>query len=221
MSINALYNMPSSFGSSIIASQFFGWLHPSIFSWTTQVRFPNELLKIWLLRFFLSTVITYIKFKRKILTWTGVRTRNSRSLVWRSAIELSWFLFQNIFKLSSWNVCHFYKTVWSMTLHAIYWSLSELVINRWQVVSLVIQSCRSGSHFKRRVWRWIGINAEKSLSRPFLISILLPFWRAVRSYRPHLEERDPIWGDDWSHTPFIRRSPSWASWGFLLDVAAL
>ena len=26
--------------------------------------------------------------------------------------------------------------------------------------------------------------------------------------RPHLEERDPICGDDWSHSPFIRMSPS-------------
>ena len=31
---------------------------------------------------------------------------------------------------------------------------------------------------------------------PFLLPFLLPSWRAVRSYRPHLEERDPIWGDD-------------------------
>ena len=38
--------------------------------------------------------------------------------------------------------------------------------------------------------------------------------RAVQSYRPHLEERDPIWGDDWSHSPFIRRSPSWGFPGF-------
>ena len=34
------------------------------------------------------------------------------------------------------------------------------------------------------------------------------------SYRPHLEERDPIWGDDWLHSPFIRRSPSWGFLGF-------
>ena len=45
-------------------------------------------------------------------------------------------------------------------------------------------------------------------------SLLLPSWRAVRSYRPHLEERDPIWGDDWSHSPFIRRSPNWGFLGF-------
>ena len=51
----------------------------------------------------------YINFKRKIWTWTGIWTRTSRSLVWPSAIELSWFLFQITFKLSSWNVCHFYK----------------------------------------------------------------------------------------------------------------
>ena len=38
---------------------------------------------------------------------------------------------------------------------------------------------------------------------------LFPSWRAVRSYRPQLEEREPIWDDDWSHSPFIRLSPSW------------
>ena len=30
----------------------------------------------------------------------------------------------------------------------------------------------------------------------------------MQSYRRHLEGRDPIWGDDWSHSSFIRRSPS-------------
>ena len=43
---------------------------------------------------------------------------------------------------------------------------------------------------------------------------LLPSWRNLRSYRHHLEEWDPIWGDDWSHSPFIRRSPSWGFQGF-------
>ena len=47
------------------------------------------------------------------------------------------------------------------------------------------------------------------LPHHFLHSFLLLSWRAVRSYRPHLDERDPIWGNDWSHSPFIRRSPSW------------
>ena len=36
-------------------------------------------------------------------------------------------------------------------------------------------------------------------ARRFLNSILLSAWRAVRSYRPNLKERDPIWGDDRSH----------------------
>ena len=36
--------------------------------------------------------------------------------------------------------------------------------------------------------------------RPFLISFLLHSWQAIRSYRPNLEIRDPIWGDDWSHS---------------------
>ena len=50
--------------------------------------------------------------------------------------------------------------------------------------------------------------------RPFLNPFLLPSWRAVRSYKPRLEERDPTWGDDWSHSSFIRRSPSWGFLGF-------
>ena len=48
----------------------------------------------------------------------------------------------------------------------------------------------------------------------FLLSFLLSSWRAVRSYQPHLEGRDAIWGDDWSYSPFIRRSPSWGFLGF-------
>ena len=56
--------------------------------------------------------------------------------------------------------------------------------------------------------------------RPILFSFLLPFWLAVRSYRPHLKERDPIWGDDWSYSPFIRRSPSWRFSGVFLSFKA-
>ena len=36
----------------------------------------------------------------------------------------------------------------------------------------------------------------------------------LRPYRPRLEERDPIWGDDLSYSPFIRWSPSWGFLGF-------
>ena len=38
----------------------------------------------------------------------------------------------------------------------------------------------------------------------FLISFLLPSWRAVQFYRPHLEERDPIWRNG---TPFGGKGP--------------
>ena len=35
---------------------------------------------------------------------------------------------------------------------------------------------------------------------PFPHSFLLPSWRAVWSYRPHLDVRYTIWGDDWSYS---------------------
>ena len=60
----------------------------------------------------------------------------------------------------------------------------------------------------------LGFMVDRYSPRPFLNSFLIPSWRALRTYRPHLEERDPIWGDDWSHNPFIRRSPSWGFLGF-------
>ena len=44
-----------------------------------------------------------------------------------------------------------------------------------------------------------------------------PSWRAVRSYRSHLEGSEPIFGDDWSHSLHLR-SPSWGSLGFILAV---
>ena len=39
-------------------------------------------------------------------------------------------------------------------------------------------------------------------------------WRVVRSYWRHLEEIDPIWGDDLTHSPFIRRPSSCGFLGF-------
>ena len=41
----------------------------------------------------------------------------------------------------------------------------------------------------------------------------IPFLTAVQSYRPHSEGKDPIWGDDWSHS-LHSWSPSWSSLGF-------
>ena len=55
-------------------------------------------------------------------------------------------------------------------------------------------------------------------TRPFLNCFLLPSWHSVQSYRPHLEGREPIWGDDWSHNPFIRQPPDWGFLGFSPDV---
>ena len=69
--------------------------------------------------------------------------------------------------------------------------------------------------------KWMRVHVKSiplSLSRPFLLSRLLPSWRVVWSYRSHLEERDPIWDNDWSHCRFIRRFPSW---GFLRFSSAV
>ena len=49
---------------------------------------------------------------------------------------------------------------------------------------------------------------------PFLLSFLFHASRAVRSYRYHLEVRDPIWGDYWSHSlhqTVSRGSPKFSS----------
>ena len=55
---------------------------------------------------------------------------------------------------------------------------------------------------------------------PFLLSFLLPLRHAVRAYWPHLEESDPIWSDDWSHSVH-RRSPSWGFPGFSLAAGQM
>ena len=86
---------------------------------------------------------TLLNFKRKIWTWTRTRTWTSRSLTWRSTIELSWFSCQFTFKVSSWNNCHYCKAMWSMTLSAIYWSLSELtlLLNKYDIqIKLLVKT---------------------------------------------------------------------------------
>ena len=50
-----------------------------------------------------------------------------------------------------------------------------------------------------------------SASRPFFISFTVPPWRAVRSYRPHLEERYPF------EVMTSRTAPS--SDGFLAEIS--
>ena len=54
----------------------------------------------------------------------------------------------------------------------------------------------------------------------FASFFLLPSWCALRSYRPHLEVRDPIGGDDWWHS-LNRRSPSWDFQGLFLNFVIL
>ena len=61
----------------------------------------------------------------------------------------------------------------------------------------------------------------KTPLHPFPASCLLPSWHAVRSDWPQLDEKDPIWGDDWLHSSFIRRSPSSGFPGFSSAVRQL
>ena len=61
--------------------------------------------------------------------------------------------------------------------------------------------------------RW---TKQQHLSFPSFLAF--PFLSCSRSYQPHFEEWEPIWGDDWLHSPFIRWSPSWDFRGFSLAV---
>ena len=73
---------------------------------------------------------------------------------------------------------------------------------RWEVLGLATDEKPRAS--SRKIGTRKGADVTNSLKYPlrsFLNSFLIPSWRAVRSYRPHLEEMDPIWGDDWSHSP--------------------
>ena len=77
---------------------------------------------------------------------------------------------------------------------------------------------RSWRNMEIYKWKWMMLGALGCMDNAVFdlpaLSFFLPSWRAVQFYRPHLEVRDPIWGDDWSHSPFIRRSPSWGFQGF-------
>ena len=65
--------------------------------------------------------------------------------------------------------------------------------------------------FMDLVERYHKIKARKTFSKSLDQSFSsFPFWNAVWSYQPQMEERDPIWGDDWSHSLFIN--------GFLTEV---
>ena len=68
---------------------------------------------------------------------------------------------------------------------------------------------RSDGNKKWRTWKLFNCHP------PFPYFLPSPF---LTYYRPHMEGRDPIWGDDWSHSPFIRQSPSWGFLGFISAV---
>ena len=57
-------------------------------------------------------------------------------------------------------------------------------------------------------WYFFFMRQPTTSFSSFLLFFILPSWCAVRPNRPHLGLRDPIWGDDCSHNPLIRRSPT-------------
>ena len=120
--------------------QYLPWIHTggsfnTTYNHTSVSVGKNSRILEW------ENILLFLNFKRKIWIWTGIRTRTSRSLACRSTIELCWFLFQFTFKLSSGNVCHFYKAVWSMTLPAICWSLCEQtsLLSKYDALNQIIK----------------------------------------------------------------------------------
>ena len=99
---------------------------------------------------------TFAKFNLK-------RTRASRSLVWRSAIELTWFLFQFTFKLSSWIVCNYAILITKRTNFTF-----EEILFLIQIIKCLNQFfCENEPYnlclctfillnFKRKIWNWTG-----------------------------------------------------------------
>ena len=65
-----------------------------------------------------------------------------------------------------------------------------------------------------RLWSRIHSILSPWRDIPKIVSKRHSFLSLPSPFLPHLEERDPIWGNDLSHSPFIRRSPSWGFMGF-------
>ena len=60
---------------------------------------------------------------------------------------------------------------------------------------------------RRREYEMFINKRASPLFIPFILSFLLHSRRALWTYWHHLVVRDPVWGNDWSHSLFIRRSP--------------
>ena len=101
------------------------------------------------------------------------------------------------------------------------WLVKEKSIFNFNIVQLIfsLNPSKDRKYVKSQT-TWVSIQLDTFLPHPFPHSCLLPSWRVVWSYRPHLEEKNPIWVNDWSHSPFIRRSPSWGFLGDFLSCKA-
>ena len=87
-----------------------------------------------------------------------------------------------------------------------------------------------GQALSTTVWNWLLLSIVRNwvatewgythiiLKTSHPVFFLIPNFSLHDVLCDHLEERDPIWGDDWSHSPFIRRSPSWGFLGFSTAV---
>jgi hypothetical protein len=65
--------------------------------------------------------------------------------------------------------------------------------------------------------RYLNLYCQLYQDSPFLVSFVIPFWRAMRTYWSDLEVRESIWSDTGPRA-FIRRSPSWGFPGVSLVV---
>ena len=92
------------------------------------------------------------------------------------------------------------------------WSNSAYVYKRVNTVaSLDLQYCTAIGKKETSGSSLVLISPP----RPFLISFLLPSWHVVRSYRSHLEERDPIWAMTGRTAPSSDGLLAKVFWGFL------
>ena len=148
--------------------------------------------------------------------WNSANASNIvRTVTWLAYLNTWW---SNVEKKRGRTTCRKTSYVWGVVYIAwqffttVYWTLVTLLLICYDNCFRGLVKWFNWRSFGLELWdtRLIhslvenySVNLDNdefaSYPRPFLNSFLLPSWCAVRSYRPHLKERDPIWNNDWSH----------------------